>query len=166
MDVTTPMKGLIPGLWKAVVGKERGLTSLFSAFSRTAPQVTDHVEDSRKDLESQLKNSCEALIALQTQELCGELLKLFDEIAQPTDNTDSVNNPSNPEHLTKLTQILDKWTRVGPTSTEGEAEPAEQKAGKSLFEMKLFELLQTSHLYLDNPVTEKILFRPVKVSND
>jgi hypothetical protein len=153
--VEVPLRGVAAGLWNATLNRGKGLWDALSLLSHGAARVTEEVENSRQDLEAQLKTACEALIALHTQQLVGDLLAFFEEVAKQGSATSVQTAPA------VLRALLAKLTS---TPAEQSLDTGELKQRDvCALEINLSAVLARSHLYLDNPVTEKILFRPVKV---
>lgn len=125
----THIRGVIPGLFAGTAGGWHGLVE------QSAPRLTSSTVDSKEDMEAELKQSCERLIASQTQTLVGPLL------AKLTSMAGADAKPPSAATVAELVKAAAQAKDVGARATA---------------------MLRETHLYLANPVTEKILFRPLK----
>lgn len=124
-------------------------TQVFSLSSNNAllqflldgsPQVTEHLLDSRKDVDRRLKTSCESFIAHATNHLL----------------------PGFKEFLDKA----ERWIPKESVKKEPWGKPTEVaqlvKDGLKGIKSKLGSIQATMHLYLANKNTEFILYTPIK----
>lgn len=102
-----------------------------------APQMKEHLIDSRKHVDAKLKSTCQRLIQYSTNLLIEPVLKLLDKAKSAGEN-------KNPE--------LGTAQDVAASVSEA----------IRLIKFKLPGLQQSMQLYLANKETECILFRPIK----
>ncbi|TRY99143.1 hypothetical protein DNTS_018938 [Danionella cerebrum] len=112
------------------------------------PEIKEHYLDSKKEVDGQLKSSCESFIHQQTQGFVGNL----------------------EEFLTKVGALKTMAVEGGPTynlSKQPWAQPTKiNDLVMSIYRVlknKLPSTLQSMSLYLANKDTEFILFKPVRV---
>ncbi|XP_051156625.1 conserved oligomeric Golgi complex subunit 3 [Leptopilina boulardi] len=105
-----------------------------------APQMKEHLIDSRKHVDAKLKSTCQRLIQYSTNLLIEPVLKLLEKAK----STSSSGENKNPE----LGTAQDVATSVSDAIR--------------LIKFKLPGLQQSMQLYLANKETECILFRPIK----
>ncbi|KAJ8667432.1 hypothetical protein QAD02_009095 [Eretmocerus hayati] len=113
-----------------------------------APQMREHVVDSRKQVDAKLKTSCQRLIQHVTRHLIEPVLLLLE---RPRNNYPTVGAGNSP----------------GGTNQEKYFGPAQTVANivsEALRQMhfKLPHVQQSMRLYLANRETETILFRPIR----
>jgi hypothetical protein len=96
---------------------------VLEAVRRTGPRVLENTTDSKRDLDKQLKEACETLIAAQTQNLIGSLLAFFNKVAKQMGST-TLAGPADRNELLVILRILTKstpshvaQTAVSPTAT-------------------------------------------------
>lgn len=109
------------------------------------PKVREYLVDSRKEIDKQLKLTCESFINHVTYYLIGNLLdwlEKFMKLEKKQDATDVENNVKNPQLLGQLINDV-----------------------KKNLKLKIPEVQRSMQLYLANRETEFILFRPIKVEN-
>lgn len=119
-------------------------------------------------MESQLKSSCEQLIASQTQYLIGPLLAYFNEIGAAQATGEARHEPR--EFKRRLVEILTQMTGVTPeqaaaTALDGASlgsSLAVTPGSQSPFGQQLRALLRQTRLYLANPSTERVLCKPIQ----
>ena len=121
------------------------------------PQVKEHLLDSRKDVDRQLKASCEQFIKDVTKQLVGPVL-LFIENAQnlikpQASQATAINQqPASPLALRQAA-----WASPQLISS------LIQESQRNI-KQKLAGVQRSMQLYLSNKDTEFILFRPIRVS--
>jgi len=116
-----------------------------------APRVTENTTDSKKHMEEELKKACENLIASQTQFLIGSLLSLFNKLGNNNDN-------QQPEGTLLETDSIEELRSILKTLVEDTTNTDQSRT----FRFRLTLVISTNALYLENKLTEKILFNPVK----
>jgi len=154
------MREVLPNIFSSV-GK---WSSFMELVAESAPRVRERRTDSRKHLEAQLKQACEQLIATQTQALLGPLLAFFTRMGSAAQEQTASHGP---EHFKReLVAIVAAMTgRPPPGATAGAG--GSSALGSSLapppspFGTHLSLMLRRAHLYLLNPPTERVLFRPI-----
>ncbi|KAJ8933259.1 hypothetical protein NQ318_017797 [Aromia moschata] len=114
------------------------------------PKVKEYLVDSRKEIDKQLKNSCEAFISHVTQLLIGNILHWIEKAQHILKIIQAEDVPN--QDLTIAGQDFGKPTEVAAIVHEG------QKNMKT----KIPEVQRAMQLYLANRETEFILFRPIK----
>ncbi|XP_072394183.1 conserved oligomeric Golgi complex subunit 3 [Diabrotica undecimpunctata] len=118
-----------------------------------APRVKEYLVDSRKEIDKQLKHSCEVFILLATQLLVGSLLDWMTKFEKSVpqnqtnvqDQTIAQKSPAPQKEYTKASHIASIVKEI-------------QKNMKT----KIPQIQRSMQLYLANRETEFILFRPVK----
>lgn len=113
--------------------------------------LLEHLLDSRKDVDRQLKTSCEEFIKYATKQLVGPIIS-FIENAQNLLKQTSTQQPA-PNMLLRQTQ----W------ATPQQISPFIQESIRNI-KSKLSPIQRSMQLYLSNKDTEFILFRPIRVS--
>lgn len=108
-----------------------------------APQMKEHLIDSRKHVDAKLKSTCQRLIQYSTNLLIEPVLKLLEK-AKSSSSSSSPPENKNPE--------LGTAQDVAASVSEA----------IRLIKFKLPGLQQSMQLYLANKETECILFRPIK----
>ncbi|VEN50012.1 unnamed protein product [Callosobruchus maculatus] len=114
------------------------------------PKVKEYLVDSRKEIDKQLKQSCEAFISYATSLLIGNVLTWIEKAEHILKIIQAENAPN--QELTVAGQDFGKASVVAGIVSEA------QKNIKS----KIPEIQRSMQLYLANRETEFILFRPVK----
>ncbi|CAH1973018.1 unnamed protein product [Acanthoscelides obtectus] len=114
------------------------------------PKVKEYLVDSRKEIDKQLKQSCEAFIAHATSLLIGNVQTWIEKSEHILKIIQAENAPN--QELTVAGQDFGKANVVAGIVSEA------QKNIKS----KIPEIQRSMQLYLANRETEFILFRPVK----
>lgn len=121
------------------------------------PQIKEHLLDSRKEVDRQLKSVCEKYIKDAVQMLVGPLITFLEKaqslLAQSTPAT-----PQSPES-TKASYVL----RQSPWASPQQISSIIQETQR-LIKAKLAVLQRSMQLYLSNRDTEFIIFRPIRVS--
>jgi hypothetical protein len=152
------MREVLPNIFSSV-GK---WSSFMELVAESAPRVRERRTDSRKHLEAQLKQACEQLIATQTQALLGPLLAFFTRMGSAAQEQTASHGP---EHFKReLVAIVAAMTGRPPP---GAGAGGSSALGSSLappsspFGTHLSLMLRRAHLYLLNPPTERVLFRPI-----
>lgn len=116
-----------------------------------APQVKEHLFDSRKDVDRQLKMTCEQYIKDVTRQLVGPILT-FIENAQNLLKQVAPQQP-NPGMILRQT----------PWAAPQQISSLIQESQRNI-KSKLDAIQKAMQLYLSNKDTEFILFRPIRVS--
>jgi conserved oligomeric Golgi complex subunit 3 len=117
-----------------------------------APQVKEHLLDSRKDVDRQLKLTCEQFIKDVTKQLVGPIL-LFIENAQ------NLLKQVTPQPGNSTGMLL----RQTPWAAPQQISSLIQESQRNI-KSKLAGIQRAMQLYLSNKDTEFILFRPIRVS--
>jgi len=158
------MREVLPNIFSSV-GK---WSSFMDLVAESAPRVRERKLDARKHLEAQLKSACEQMIASQTQALLGPLLAFFTRMGSAAQDSTASHGP---EHFkAELVGIVAGMTGRPPPTAGAGAGGAPSTLGASLapapspFGTHLSLILRRTHLYLLNPPTERVLFRPVQRS--
>lgn len=144
------MRGLASGLLHA--GKS--WRSLVEAVQRSEPRLVEGRSDSRKNMEMELKGVCERFIAAETAAASGEaasLLRRFAAIADPA--------AAQRAGAAQASSSEVEQARAGARAALAALEPGADGGG---LPGRLRGLRGALSLYLGNPVTEKILFKPVQ----
>ncbi|EDW44611.1 conserved oligomeric Golgi complex subunit 3 [Drosophila sechellia] len=119
------------------------------------PQIKEHLLDSRKEVDRQLKSVCERYIKDAVHMLVGPLITFLDKaqslLAQSTPAT-----PQSPES-TKASYVL----RQSPWASPQQISSIIQETQR-LIKAKLAVLQRSMQLYLSNRDTEFIIFRPIR----
>lgn len=124
------------------------------------PQIKEHLLDSRKEVDRQLKFICEKFIKDSLQNLCGPVV-LFLERAQAIVNTSSIAK----SHTQSVQQIKINYSlRQSPWASPQQISSIIQETQR-LIKSKLPALQRSMQLYLSNRDTEFIIFRPIRVSH-
>jgi len=121
------------------------------------PQIKEHLLDSRKEVDRQLKSVCERYIKDAVHMLVGPLVTFLEKaqtlLAQATPAT-----PQSPESA-KVSYVL----RQSPWASPQQISSIIQETQR-LIKAKLAVLQRSMQLYLSNRDTEFIIFRPIRVS--
>lgn len=118
-------------------------------------QVREHILDSRKDVDRQLKSSCERFISDATNLIVGNVLSFVEQYHQLARASQAGGVATTP--TSELNMKLRKW--ASPQMISGIMQEAQRN-----IKGKLKELQRSMQLYLSNSDTEFILFRPIRVS--
>jgi hypothetical protein len=118
-------------------------------------------------MESQLKSSCEQLIASQTQYLLGPLLAYFTRTSSLQQSGEAQHGEG--EFKKNLVEIVQGMTGVAPEQMAAGAQGggalgsnlAATPGSQSPFGQQLRTLLRQTRLYLANPSTERVLCKPI-----
>lgn len=113
-----------------------------------APTVREHLHDSRKDVDRQLKTVCEHFIRDATAHLVGPLVAFLERAAQLLRSA-----PIGGANETRLRQ--QPWASPQHVSEVCQSAQRQVKA-------QLTGVQRAMQLYLSNPDTEFILFRPIR----
>lgn len=131
--------------------------SLLEFLFDGAPQVKEHVHDSRKDVDRHLKQICETFIKDATHLLIGPIVT-FIERAQTLLKNDSSNvTAATPQQPQKINYVLRQSPWASPQQISGFIQESQR-----LIKGKLAGLQRAMQLYLSNKDTEFILFRPIR----
>lgn len=115
------------------------------------PQVKEHLLDSRKDVDRQLKGVCEIFIKDSSKFLIGSLLGFIEKAQQLLKQPQQ--QPGSPANLLVLRQS--PW--ASPQQISGIIQESQR-----MIKSKLSGLQRSMQLYLANKDTEFILFRPIR----
>ncbi|XP_055839403.1 conserved oligomeric Golgi complex subunit 3 [Episyrphus balteatus] len=120
------------------------------------PQIKEHLLDSRKEVDQQLKSACERFIKDAVQMLIGPLL-IFLEKAQTL--VSQAPTMSNKEQTTpsKFNYTLRQSSWASPQHISSIIQETQR-----LIKVKLCNLQRSMQLYLSNRDTEFIIFRPIR----
>jgi len=153
------MREVLPNIFSSV-----GKWSSFIELASSAPRLREQKVDSRKHMEQQLKGSCEQMIASQTQQLLGPLLEFFNKMGATHGSGQAQHQPA--QFKQELVDIVAKMTGRPPGGAEAGADGAALGASlapaPSPFASHLSAVLRHTSLYLSNPVTERVLFKPIQ----
>ncbi|EDW87538.1 conserved oligomeric Golgi complex subunit 3 [Drosophila yakuba] len=119
------------------------------------PQIKEHLLDSRKEVDRQLKSVCEKYIKDAVHMLVGPLVT-FLEKAQSLLAQSNPATPQSPES-TKASYVL----RQSPWASPQQISSIIQETQR-LIKAKLAVLQRSMQLYLSNRDTEFIIFRPIR----
>lgn len=123
------------------------------------PQIKEHLLDSRKEVDRQLKFACEKFIKDALQTLSGPLV-MFLEKAQAVVNSNSMGKEQTAQmQQNKINYAL----RQSPWASPQQISSIIQETQR-LIKSKLPALQRSMQLYLSNRDTEFIIFRPIRVS--
>ncbi|CAH1159692.1 unnamed protein product [Phaedon cochleariae] len=114
------------------------------------PKVKEYLVDSRKEIDKQLKHSCEEFISHATRILVGNILQWIEKAEHILRIIRAESSPS--QELTVSSQNFGRPRTVASIIQEA------QKNMKS----RIPEIQRSMQLYLSNRETEFILFRPIK----
>lgn len=133
------------------------------------PQVKEHLHDSRKDVDRQLKTVCEQFIKDATRMLIGPVTNFLEKSQQllkqsvvsappppPINGAQSSAQPALPPKPT-VNYTLRQTLWASPQHISGIIQETQR-----LIKSKLAELQRSMQLYLSNKDTEFILFRPIR----
>lgn len=126
------------------------------------PQVREQLVDSRKDVDWQLKKSCEEFIHLAISSLVSPIRHFLEKAAYLVGEQKVEQNKSGSLAGEVSTSSGSKPLRAQPFATPEKLHDMVGETNK-LLRSKLPKLLETMSLYLANKDTESILFKPVKV---
>jgi hypothetical protein len=124
---------------------------------------TEHLFDSRKDVDRQLKTSCEQFIKDATKQLVGPVIT-FIENAQnllkqsPGDQQQQSQQQQQPQSAASM--ILRQTSWASPQQISSLIQESQRN-----IKSKLAGVQRSMQLYLSNKDTEFILFRPIRVIN-
>lgn len=119
------------------------------------PQVKEHLLDSRKDVDRQLKHICEFFIKDISKQLVGPVLNFLDQ-AQSLLKLNADGQPQQPVNNGLL-------LRQQPWASPQQISSFIQESQRNI-KSKLAVIQRSMQLYLSNKDTEFILFRPIRVS--
>lgn len=129
--------------------------ALLEFLSEGAPQVKEHIFDSRKDVDRHLKSICEIFIKDATNLLIGPVVT-FLERAHILLKSPSTETPDNHQPK-KINYVLRQTAWASPQQISGVIQESQR-----LIKSKLSGLQRAMQLYLSNKDTEFILFRPIR----
>lgn len=116
------------------------------------PQVKEHLLDSRKDVDRQLKGVCEIFIRDSSKFLIGSLLGFIEKAQQ------LLKQPQQQAGSPANALILRQSPWASPQQISGIIQESQR-----MIKSKLSGLQRSMQLYLANKDTEFILFRPIRV---
>ncbi|XP_022971381.1 conserved oligomeric Golgi complex subunit 3 [Cucurbita maxima] len=139
----------------------RGQTSIFdwtksTSLARTlSPRVLESQIDAKKDLEKNLKATCEEFIMSVTKLVVDPMLSFVTKVT-------AVKVASGHQNQ-KLESILEKPLRDQAFATPEKVVELVQKVNAAI-QQQLPMVMEKMKLYLQNPTTRMILFNPIKVN--
>lgn len=113
----------------------------------------EHLLDSRKDVDRQLKISCEQFIKDATKQLVGPIISFIE-------NAQNLLKQAPSQQPTASNMVL----RQTPWASPQQISPFIQESIRNI-KSKLSSIQRSMQLYLSNKDTEFILFRPIRVSS-
>lgn len=116
------------------------------------PKVKEYLVDSRKEIDKQLKHSCESFIAYVTKLLIGNILQWIEQAEKVVKKNESVPAATNANESALVKQSFGR-----PEFVEGLIKEAQKN-----MKIRIPEIQRSMQLYLANRETEFILFRPIK----
>lgn len=122
----------------------------------SAPQVKEHILDSRKDVDRHLKAICENFIKDATNLLIGPLTA-FIEKAQNALKANEQTQQSTQPNANRVNYVLRQAPWASPQQISGIIQESQR-----FIKSKLAGLQRAMLLYLANKDTEFILFRPIR----
>jgi len=128
------------------------------------PQVKEQMIDSRKDVDWQLKKTCEEFIHLAVSGLVTPLKNFLDKASYLVATRKTAQRDLARSSITNEISTVgqEKPLRLQPFATPEKLHDVVGETNK-LLRSKLPKLLKAMSLYLANKDTESILFKPVKV---
>ncbi|XP_004521742.1 conserved oligomeric Golgi complex subunit 3 [Ceratitis capitata] len=122
------------------------------------PQIKEHLLDSRKEVDRQLKMVCEQFIKDAVQMLVSPILKFLDKAQALLQNKDNKAAANEKEALTpKINYALRQSAWASPQQISSIIQESQR-----LIKNKLSTLQRSMQLYLSNRDTEFIIFRPIR----
>eukprot|EP01006_Ploeotia_vitrea_P037467 TRINITY_DN66132_c0_g1_i1.p1 TRINITY_DN66132_c0_g1~~TRINITY_DN66132_c0_g1_i1.p1 ORF type:complete len:781 (+),score=465.52 TRINITY_DN66132_c0_g1_i1:192-2345(+) len=170
------MTDLIPSLLRSS-SSIRNLRSFLAVVERNEPKIQWRSTDSKRNMEKELKMACEQFISYETHALLGDLLELVKELMGGRSATTSPSSENGkglgmPRARSALCALLSQLVPQdddddddGDDDDDDDSESKKQEGGSDgtqRLSSKMRELMRKMHLYLANPVTEKILLKPIK----
>lgn len=125
-----------------------------------APQVTEHLHDSRKDVDRHLKQICETFIRDATNQLIGPIVLFIERslnLLKSSAQDATSPQPKSTTATTKINYELRQSAWASPQQISGCIQESQR-----LIKSKLAGLQRAMQLYLSNKDTEFILFRPIR----
>lgn len=130
-----------------------------------APQVKEHLHDSRKDVDRHLKQICETFIRDATNLLIGPIVSFIERgqnllkssAQEATSSQPATTGVAAPTTTTKINYELRQSPWASPQQISGFIQESQR-----LIKSKLAGLQRAMQLYLSNKDTEFILFRPIR----
>lgn len=127
------------------------------------PQIKEHLLDSRKEVDRQLKFVCEQFIKDCVQTLASPLV-VFLEKAQTVVNSEAKTiSAAASKQDTQQPSKMNYALRQSPWASPQQISSVIQETQR-LIKSKLPSLQRSMQLYLSNRDTEFIIFRPIRVS--
>lgn len=121
------------------------------------PQVKEHMHDSRKDVDRQLKTICELFIRDATKLLIGPVTNFIERAQALLKQSQTADQAPSNAAVPKVNYTLRQTPWASPQQISGVIQES-QRTIKS----KLAGLQRAMQLYLSNKDTEFILFRPIR----
>lgn len=122
------------------------------------PQVKEHLLDSRKDVDRQLKTSCEHFIKDVTNQLVGPIISFIENAQQNLLKQQQMQNTAiNQQPSSSFLLRQTAW--ASPQQISAIIQESQRN-----IKSKLAQIQRSMQLYLSNKDTEFILFRPIRVS--
>jgi len=126
------------------------------------PQVREQLVDSRKDVDWQLKKTCEEFIHLAVSSLVSPIRHFLEKATYLVGEQKTEDKKSSSFASEISTASSTKPLRLQPFATPEKLHDMVGETNK-LLRSKLPKLLESMTLYLANKETESILFKPIKV---
>uniref|UniRef100_A0A1A9V877 Conserved oligomeric Golgi complex subunit 3 n=1 Tax=Glossina austeni TaxID=7395 RepID=A0A1A9V877_GLOAU len=120
------------------------------------PQIKEHLLDSRKEVDRQLKLVCEQFIKDAVQGLIKPLLAFLEKAEQLIQN-DAKNANDQQQQPIKINYVLRQSAWASPQQTSSVIQETQR-----LIKSRLPSLQRSMQLYLSNRDTEFIIFRPIR----
>ncbi|KAI9586369.1 conserved oligomeric Golgi complex subunit 3 [Glossina fuscipes] len=120
------------------------------------PQIKEHLLDSRKEVDRQLKLVCEQFITDAVQGLIKPLLGFLEKANQLIQN-DAKNASDQQQQPIKINYVLRQSAWASPQQTSSVIQETQR-----LIKSRLPSLQRSMQLYLSNRDTEFIIFRPIR----
>ncbi|KAF5198333.1 Conserved oligomeric golgi complex subunit [Thalictrum thalictroides] len=141
----------------------RGQASLFdwsrsTSLARTlSPRVLESQIDAKKELEKNLKSTCEEFIMSVTKLVVDPMLSFVTKVTAVKVALSSSNQEQNPD------SVLAKPLKNQAFATPDKVAELVQTVGVSI-QQELPKVMAKMKLYLQNPSTRTILFKPIKIN--
>lgn len=129
------------------------------------PQIKEHLLDSRKEVDRQLKTVCEQYIKDSVHMLVGPLVTFLEKaqalLAQDTLKSANTTSSAQESSASKVNFVLRQSSWASPQQISSIIQETQR-----LIKAKLAVLQRAMQLYLSNRDTEFIIFRPIRVSSE
>ncbi|XP_060644949.1 conserved oligomeric Golgi complex subunit 3 [Drosophila nasuta] len=121
------------------------------------PQIKEHLLDSRKEVDRQLKTVCEQYIKDAVHMLVGPLITFLDKAQALLATTTTSDASKEPGATAKVNYVLRQSSWASPQQISSIIQETQR-----LIKAKLAVLQRAMQLYLSNRDTEFIIFRPIR----